>query len=321
MGSWVMNSKNNAYNIYELFPLKENQLPQKAGRLPLQQHLAYGYAMASHGVIPDYYGLKNKETGTIDASVLCMTRRFGIFFTLTTIMRGPVWHLDPTLRQQEYAFTILQNLAKPWRRRFVIQMPDLDSGSDAEKALKAIGLKRVMTGWHTAWLPLKSADPDQRHQYSSKWRNQLVKAEKNDALICCYDQNPKSKGFNWICDREREQKKIRGYAALPLDFLDHYARYAPIVAVTILYGSEIIAGALFLCHAKSATYHIGVTSDKGRKHYAHNLMLHRAMLYLAKKGIRHLDLGGLDTVNMAGIARFKIGMKPDVTSLTGAWSR
>ena len=80
-----------------------------------------------------------------------------------------------------------------------------------------------------------------------------------------------------------------------------------------------MAGALFLLHGNSATYHIGWAGDYGRKLNAQNRVLWEGVLALQEKGISFLDLGGLNTADLAGIARFKLGLGATPITLAGAF--
>ena len=52
---------------------------------------------------------------------------------------------------------------------------------------------------------------------------------------------------------------------------------------------------------------------------AHNLLLWNAIEHLRSRGVRQLDLGGVNTTSGAGIARFKIGTGGAVTTLAGTY--
>lgn len=54
---------------------------------------------------------------------------------------------------------------------------------------------------------------------------------------------------------------------------------------------------VFILHGAVALYHIGHVGAAGRALNAHNLILWHAIQKLRRKGIRSLDLGGLDTVD------------------------
>jgi lipid II:glycine glycyltransferase (peptidoglycan interpeptide bridge formation enzyme) len=77
---------------------------------------------------------------------------------------------------------------------------------------------------------------------------------------------------------------------------------------------------LFLVHGEAATYQIGWVGDAGRDLGAHNLLLWQAILKLRERGVRVLDLGGVDTARGAGLARFKIGTGGEVVTLAGVFA-
>ena len=72
-------------------------------------------------------------------------------------------------------------------------------------------------------------------------------------------------------------------------------------------------------HGDAATYHVGWSSEEGRKLGAHSLLLWHAINVLRERGLRRLDLGGVDTERGAGIARFKIGTGGAVVTLAGTY--
>jgi lipid II:glycine glycyltransferase (peptidoglycan interpeptide bridge formation enzyme) len=84
-------------------------------------------------------------------------------------------------------------------------------------------------------------------------------------------------------------------------------------------GRERLAGMLFLIHGQAATYQIGWTTPTGRETNAHHLMLWRGIEELQQRGVRLLDLGGVNTQRSAGMARFKIATGGAVLQLAGSY--
>jgi len=84
-------------------------------------------------------------------------------------------------------------------------------------------------------------------------------------------------------------------------------------------GRDRLAGVMFLIHGQAATYQVGWNSDAGRDLHAHNLLLWRGIEALQERGIRTLDLGGVNTQRSAGVARFKIATGGVVKQLAGTY--
>ena len=80
-----------------------------------------------------------------------------------------------------------------------------------------------------------------------------------------------------------------------------------------------IASQLFLRHGRSATYQMGWTTPRGRKLGAHHRMLWEAMLTLKGDGVGELDLGGVESGEDGGLARFKQGTGGETVTLIGHW--
>jgi lipid II:glycine glycyltransferase (peptidoglycan interpeptide bridge formation enzyme) len=76
---------------------------------------------------------------------------------------------------------------------------------------------------------------------------------------------------------------------------------------------------MFLLHGSAATYQVGWSNDTGRQFNAHNLLLWHAIEALQQRGVRLLDLGGVNTQRSAGIARFKLGTGGRVLTLAGTY--
>ena len=111
---------------------------------------------------------------------------------------------------------------------------------------------------------------------------------------------------------------------LPLQFFDVYvpSRQQPSQNMLTLradVGRDRVAGMMFLIHGEAATYHVGWNSDAGRDLHAHNLILWRGIEALRERGVRLLDLGGVNTIRSAGIARFKMSTGGRVVTYAGTF--
>ncbi len=84
-------------------------------------------------------------------------------------------------------------------------------------------------------------------------------------------------------------------------------------------GSDPVGGVMMLRHGRAATYFIGWNGPQGRRVHAHNLLLWQALLALKAQGVECLDLGGIDGIDMPGVARFKLGLGGRLFTLAGTY--
>lgn len=192
--------------------------------------------------------------------------------------------------------------------------------------MKRAGFTRIMTGISTIWIDLSAEKNALRRSLAANWRNQLKKAEQNTFTVAV--GGSKTKHYNWLLEREGEQRSNRGYSAVPLGLVPAYQNTQsalsaggtpPIVSVTAHEKGAQIAGALFLLHGSSATYHIGWAGERGRALNAQNRVLFEGMLALKDQGVKWLDMGGVDTGPQAAIARFKLGLGHPPETLVGSY--
>ena len=80
-----------------------------------------------------------------------------------------------------------------------------------------------------------------------------------------------------------------------------------------------VAGMNLIRHGTSATYFVSWTSVEGRKRNAHNLLLWTGIQDLKDRETVWLDMGGLNTGSAAGIACFKLGLRPEPFTLAGTY--
>lgn len=284
---------------------------------PLQQSEGYGVAMRAMG--SDVVRLVASDREGLVLEGLKVKRRMMGFVSLSTLFRGPLWHTDDAERRRA-ALQALRKAHPKHRWQLLAVMPDTESAEGETAALmRAAGLKRVMSGFSTIWQDL-TADEDQlRANLHGKWRNQLKKAEQSGLQV---NVSTKAKHQEWLLEKEVEQRDERSYQALPLGLVPLYRASegeASVLGVTAHLSGQKVAGALMLLHGNSATYHVGWVGEAGRATCAHNLVLWQAILALKQRGIRFLDLGGLNTTQLKGLARFKLGMGGTPVTLPGSF--
>ena len=254
----------------------------------LQQRWSYGDAVRSVGGQVARVGLRRDGRMLMIAQVLM--RSIGGLVT-----RGPIWvtELDAKTRAE-----VMREFRKDLRERGV-RLCAVTPPFAADDAGFA-----VMTPSTLAYLPVDIPSEDAMH---GKWRNRLRKAEASGLHVTRLPN--RFEELTWLINAEQAQQKLRGYRALPASFMAAWLANDKSSVLTLAadQGDAPLAAMMFLRHGNTATYHLGWSSDAGRKSHAHNLLLWKAIKRLSTKGVQTLDLGTLETVNAPGLARFKLG--------------
>ncbi|MFS2316328.1 lipid II:glycine glycyltransferase FemX [Maricaulis sp. D1M11] len=280
----------------------------------LQQDWCYGAAMETLGA-----QIIRAELGPSDnplALAQITTRKLGGMLTLALTLRGPVWRGDVSDGDKRAVYrTLKSRLGLGWPR-ITLFSPDETETTGTQ------GLARVTTGYSTVMLDLQPDLDALRKGFNGKWRNRLVAAEKSDLKIQVNGTKPAQ--YLWLLETEDGQRQARGYRATPGElvpaFVEAKGDRNSLLILRADLGKQKAAAMLFLIHGRAATYHIGWSSDEGRKLGAHNLLLWSALGALKDRGVTQLDLGGVNTQSGAGIARFKIGTGGQVVTYSGSWT-
>lgn len=281
------------------------------GAAAWQQHWGYGEACGRLG--SRVLRAEVRDAGGTVALAQFTHRAFLGRLHVAACTRGPVWCGAEAERRRAAYRALKRSLPLPWPRGAFFTP---DAGDDP--ALAAAGLSRVMSAYATAELDL-SRDPDALlAAMDGKWRNRLRAAERAGVEVASCRTRPGS--YDWLLAAEAAQQRARRYRSLPLALLPGWqAAGGRLRLFTARIGGEVAAAMLFVVHGEGALYHLGWAGDAGRRANAKNLLLWRAMRGLARKGVRRIDLGGLNTEEGAGIARFKLGSGAGLTRLCGTW--
>ncbi len=296
---------------------------EPTARMPLQQHPRYIAALQTFGANAVLVQVYRGEHPMF--SCFLLERRFLGAVTLTMGFRGPTFAAGICAADKVAALRFLKRQFSPWKRQFLQLMPEVIDSKDDRTLMKRAGFTRIMTGTSTIWVDLSHDEASLRSQLAGNWRNQLKKAEQSNFTIAVGGSKPKH--YNWLLEKEDEQRQNRGYSAVPLGLVPAYrsaeiksaTKTPPLVSVTAHEKGAQIAGALFLLHGTSATYHIGWVGERGRALNAQNRVLFDGMLSLKAQGVKWLDLGGVDTGPQAAIARFKLGLGHLPETLVGTY--
>ncbi|MEI7786702.1 MAG: GNAT family N-acetyltransferase, partial [Betaproteobacteria bacterium] len=282
-----------------------------------QQDWAYGATMRLLGV-PVLRALIEQDGSPVGLAQF-IVRGFGPLASLSLCSRGPLWLQDLTAADKAGACRALRQSLPRSGLKWVLTTPE-EGRQHSEHGLPP--WRRVVSGYATVLIDLEQQADQLRAALDGKWRNRLVAAEASELQVHRIGTNPGQ--YRWLLDQEEAQRQTKGLAGLPLGFYEPYigSRQQPAQCVLSLradIGRERVAAMMFLIHGQAATYQVGWSNEQGRDLNAHNLLLWRAMLELQSRGVRQLDLGGVNTVRSAGLARFKIGTGGQVLQLAGTY--
>jgi len=277
----------------------------------LQQDWSYGAALEAVGAQVIRAGVE--RDGELVALAQMTTRRFGGVVSMGLVTRGPVWLTTLSPDEKRTVIRLIKSgLGLRWPRATLVTPDDVEA---------LPGFSRVMTGYSTVLLDLEQPSDTLRAGFDGKWRNRLVAAEKAGLKVT--RNGAKLAQYRWLLDTEEGQRRERGYKATPAALVPEFVEAAGdrdrLLILRADEAREKIAAMMFLVHGCAATYHIGWNSEAGRKLGAHNLLLWQALEHLQARGVRQLDLGGVETVRSAGLARFKIGTGGRVITYAGTF--
>jgi hypothetical protein len=282
-------------------PARWEALLARTGFSPWQQSWAYGAALrrAGRSVLRLRIHGNGGTLGVAQAvGRLTPGARFGIWHALG----GPLWR--PGTGEDDKVAG-LGTLARELGGRFrpILLTPALVPGRTAT-ALEAAGMRRVMTGYTTAVLPVAGSAERQAARLHPSWRRSLARSFDNAAVIACREARSDPLALDAALARHEAERRRRRYAAVSRDLVAAAARRGPALLATASGTEGVDAFMLVFVHGATATYQVGWTSAAGRAGRAHHRLLWAILAALRARGIRLLDLGGLNLP--AGIVRFKL---------------
>ena len=282
----------------------------------LQQDWAYGSSLERLGVT--VLRALVMQDGESLAQAQFIIRQWGRLGAIALCTRGPVWHKALTPEEESKVYKALKKSLPLTGIRFMVVTPEVPEGQSHGLS----PMRRVMSGMSTVMIDLTPSLAELRAQLDRRWRHRLVGGEASAMVIQRVGTNAGQ--YRWLLDAEMQQRTDKKLDGLPVSFFDQYVQSRKQPAKNILtlradLGRDRIAAMMFLIHGEAATYYVGWTSDKGRELHAHNLILWKGIEELRSRGIRMFDLGGVNTIRSAGIARFKISTGGKVLTLAGSY--
>ncbi|MGM0423093.1 MAG: GNAT family N-acetyltransferase, partial [Pseudomonadota bacterium] len=205
------------------------------------------------------------------------------------------------------------------KRRFI---PEIAVDPALSDAFKRLGFKKAGPGYKTLWLDL-GADLDViREGFHGKWRNMLRRAEDTDLMV---ERDDKGLMLDLLLAAYSQDKASKNYAGATPEFIRAMEsirtrdEYSLILTASKADGPPL-AMMYFRLHGRSATYQIGWSNEDGRASRAHHLLLWHAIGSLKSRGIKWLDLGGINPEQAEGVTRFKKGLGGESFETLGLYS-
>lgn len=289
------------------------------GRAPLEQSWSYGDAIAAGSLYRPTRGVFRRGREVVAMAQAIDWPLAGVAH-IVKLVRGPLFLTDALEPMERTA--IFQLLKDRWpmaRLNWFFFTPEAADSAAARDRMTALGLKRTVTGYSTAWLDLSSGMEALRAGLHQKWRNQLVRTERAKLRVRDARGGP---SLHWLLERHDEHRKRRRMRAPTGAFAAALALLAPkpsdVLVLQAEQGSDPLAAVLFLRHGDAATCYVAWTGPEGRTAHAHNLLIWRGIERLAAEGVRWLDLGGIDR-SMPGVSRFMLGTGAEPVTLVGTW--
>ena len=238
------------------------------------------------------------------------------------IDRGPLWlegygtpeHFEAFVKEYNRQFP------KRWgrKRRFI---PEMETSPNIDAIMTAHGFtKSAALPYQTIWLDLTQSLETLRGNLRKTWRQSLVKAEKS-ALEIEWDESGAS--LPWMLKHYQLDKQRRGYdgpdGAVLQVLGQYFAAEKKLLIGTASLDKKPVASILILMHGRSATYQIGWSTEDGKKHCAHHLLLWKSLGTLKAKGYKDFDLGGVNDGAAKTIKTFKSGLGGRLVHLAGLY--
>ena len=245
----------------------------------------------------------------------------GNLLHMVAIDRGPVWLEGFGTQDHFTAFLEQLNRAFPHRTgRMRRLIPEIKDNSNIKEMILKHGFKRKnIPGYQTLWLNLDAAEDQLLSGLNAKWRGRLNKARRSGLALDWDDGTRHLPGVLQGYVLDRAQKGYPGPSVKLLQALGQSFEKNMVIGRALI-DNKVCAATVFLCHGLSATYQVGWTTEAGRERAAHHLLLWESLRILKTKGIKNLDLGGVNDESAAGVKQFKIGMGGELAVLPGLYT-
>ena len=285
--------------------IKWNELIHKSKKSNLLQLWSYGEAKFN-----SENWIVNRVVYSLNGKVIAysqiLEKNFFKILKIYRINRGPIFLTD----DKKIKFSVIKkitSLSSILKRVFVSASFELKITPNNLSFINSISPKLIgLKGYTSIWVNLNDSIEEIRSKFDSKWRNMLVKSEKQDIQI----ESSSSKDFVYwlseIHEKNMLKNKFNGISKKMLQSISNENDLDnPIVVYKACKNNNVIGSICIINHGQYATYLIGWTNNEGRKLNANYLLLWEAIKDLKYQSKLGFDLGGIDKELTPNITSFK----------------
>jgi lipid II:glycine glycyltransferase (peptidoglycan interpeptide bridge formation enzyme) len=165
-------------------------------------------------------------------------------------------------------------------------------------------------GYKTLVLNLAPPLEELRSNLDKKWRNQLVRSEKNGLKVIA---GTGAEEYGKFCRMYREMQKRKSFGStVDIDEFGRIQESLPenhrMQTFLCEQNGVAVAGLIASAMGNTAIYLLGATSDRGLDAKGGYLLQWTLIEWLKKAGIGWYDLGGIDPEGNPGVYHFKKGL-------------
>lgn len=231
---------------------------------------------------------------------------------------GPLWERRDLPLDPEVPARMARAIADEYvnaRKLFLRILPNAFAGSPRatimQSAFSTFNSEPFATdvAYRTIVLDLALPLSDIRKALDRKWRNQLVRAEKNNLSVTSGQGIEEYQAFCKIYAQMRKRKSfettvdVAEFGKIQEGLPEHHRMHVLICADNGIPVAGLVASAI----GNSAIYLLGATSDEGLNSKGAYLLHWSLIQWLKDNGIRWYDLGGIDPDKNPGVYHFKKG--------------
>lgn len=247
--------------------------------------------------------------------VQMLKKRKGMITIFVRVNRGPLLISD--YDNIENKLMVMELIRKKVPHPIpIIYAPNIEFTGENLAFATSYGWKQWnLFGFSSGMIDLQAEQGDIRKSFEKHWRNRLAYAERDNPEIKT-DLNR----FEEILDLYEQSQTEKHFVGIPRNVLQGllHLKDSPLQLMYLTNKEdEIIAFDIFYMTNNFGLYLVGWNGSEGRKRYLNNLLFYNAAKKFRERGIRWLDLGGIDYIETEENARFKDGMRPQHYQLLG----